>query len=235
MRFFAAFAAILVMFAIADTATAQVRYSVAGTALASEAASQAPQLTARAAGLRLLSWPGKVAPAVPAPRAAYRPAGYARAVPQVYAQPAYTQPAYAQPAYGAPAAYAPPAPQGPPAPPLPASIYAAPQAQAEAAPALAPHPAQPVAMAALTQPAAPYGAAYAPDEAPAHARFYSVHSAYGEKADPIQMSPQFFGASADLAQPPPPVARQVTTSSGQVVRATATSSADDPTSPDFDQ
>ena len=57
-------------------------------------------------------------------------------------------------------------------------------------------------------------------EPPARARFYSLHSAYGDTPDPIQMSPQFFAGDApDLAQPPAPVARQVTTSDGRVVRA----------------
>jgi hypothetical protein len=38
-----------------------------------------------------------------------------------------------------------------------------------------------------------------------HARYYSLHRAFGERPDPIKLSPQFLATpSADLADPPPP-------------------------------
>lgn len=78
-----------------------------------------------------------------------------------------------------------PAPTPPAA--LPTSIYSAPPPAQAAAPA-----AQERRMAA----ASPY------DQ---KARFYSLHRAFGERPDPISLSPQFLSTpSADLADPPPP-------------------------------
>ena len=59
MRLFAYFLAVVVLFALADPGVAQDRYS--------GAQATAPP-TAKAAGLRLLTWPGKITPsATPAP------------------------------------------------------------------------------------------------------------------------------------------------------------------------
>ena len=55
MRFFTFLAAIMVLFALADPSAAQNRYSVSN-------AQGAATPTARAAGLRYLTWPGKVMP-----------------------------------------------------------------------------------------------------------------------------------------------------------------------------
>lgn len=65
MRFFAYLLAVFVLFALADTSVAQDRYS------SSEATPPAPA-TAKALGLRLLSWPGKATPAA-APARLERP------------------------------------------------------------------------------------------------------------------------------------------------------------------
>jgi hypothetical protein len=78
-------------------------------------------------------------------------------------------------------------PLPPPTRALPNSIYAAPP-PAQAAP---PAPASNMAVASggFDQ----------------HARFYSLHRAYGQKPDPVSLSPQFLSTpSADLADPPPP-------------------------------
>jgi hypothetical protein len=80
------------------------------------------------------------------------------------------------------------APPQPPARALPDSIYAAP----------------PPARTAQAAPAGPSRLASAggSDE---HARFYSLHRAYGERPDPVSLSPQFLATpTADLADPPPP-------------------------------
>lgn len=77
-----------------------------------------------------------------------------------------------------------PAPLPPAA--LPNSIYAAPP----------PAQAQPSGAARMAAGGAPY------DQ---HARFYSLHRAFGQTPDPIALSPQFLASpSADLADPPPP-------------------------------
>ena len=192
MRLIAFFAAIAVLFALADPSTAQVRYS--GVA---DPRAQTP--SAQAAGLRLLTWPGKVTPAAgraPAlrPQADYRPLGYA---PARYTplQPAF--PAPARPA-AAPMAAAPSAA-------LPTSIYAAPPAT--------PAPVAPIRALALAAPTS--------GDPPASVRFYSLHRPYGDTPDPVPLTPQFFSdASPDLAQPPPPVARPATTATGRVLRPT---------------
>ncbi len=172
MRFFAYLAAVAVLFAIANRSAAQVIDP-----------RSPPPASAHAAGLRMLTWPGKTPVAAPA-----RPA--------------------------APLAPRPPAPAAPaqPTAALPTSIYAAPPPARAAAAPLAPTRA--LAMAA---PQATGG--------PASPRFYSLHRAYGETPDSIPLTPQFFATdSPDLARPPPPVARQVMTDSGRVVRAAPTGS-----------
>jgi hypothetical protein len=84
-----------------------------------------------------------------------------------------------------------------PAASLPQSIYAPPPpAQAATAMALPPARTQP-AMAAP-----PIAVASAYDQ---KAHYYSLHRAYGQRPDPITLSPQFLSSpSADLADPPPP-------------------------------
>ena len=153
MRLIAFFAAIAVLFALADPSTAQVRYSGI-----QDPRAQTP--SAQAAGLRLLTWPGKVTPAAgraPAlrPQADYRPLGYA---PARYTplQPAF--PAPARPA-AAPMAAAPSAA-------LPTSIYAAPPAN--------PAPVAPIRALALAAPTS--------GDPPASVRFYSLHRPYGDSA-----------------------------------------------------
>jgi hypothetical protein len=156
-------AAIAVLLA-AGPALAQSRYSSAGDATSPRAASAA------AAGLRLLSWPGKT----------IRPA---------------EEPAAPDPAPAASTADPLPVHAPEPQPPAPAP-NTPPRLVAQASPAAAPA---------------------------AGARFYSVHRPYGEAPDPITLSPQFMNdATPDLAAPPPPTPRPVTTSSGQVIRALPT-------------
>ena len=65
-------------------------------------------------------------------------------------------------------------------------------------------------------------ASQVPAEGGAPARFYSLHRPYGDTPDPIPLTPQFFASdSPDLAAPPPPVARPVTTATGRVIRPVA--------------
>jgi hypothetical protein len=80
-------------------------------------------------------------------------------------------------------------PLPPPARALPNSIYAPPPAQA----------------AQAARPAVASNMAVADGGFDQHARFYSLHRAYGQRPDPVTLSPQFLSTpSADLADPPPP-------------------------------
>jgi len=202
MRLFAFLGAILVLFALANTAAAQVRYSVASA--------RAAPSGAQAAGLRLLTWPGKTAPAAPKPLAApVSPRAYAPMQPPLNP-------------------YGPPAPALPPAAALPTSIYAPPP------PPAAPQAAQPAASpapASLLRGLAQADVAGANGELGSSPRFYSLHRAYGDTPDPIPLPQQFFPAPSDLAQPPPPPARPQMTANGHIVRpAPADPDAGGPTS-----
>ena len=182
MRLFAYIAAVLVLFALAEPSLAQVSYSVTGERHAAPA-------SAKAAGLRLLSWPGKVMPAsdpTPGPaRDPSRPWAYLRARPTPAPEPPPAPASiYAPPAPPAPMSAA--APLRPPAPQV--------RALAQAGPTSVGPPAS-VRYYSLHR---PYGDA--PDPIPLSAQFL------GE-------------ASPDLAAPPPPVPRTQTTASGQVIRA----------------
>jgi hypothetical protein len=175
----------------------------AAIAALSVASSAGATPSAEAAGLRLLTWPGKTA--------------------------APTQPRR-QSSAEAPRPAAPsPAPAPAPAPKsaaLPTSIYAPPPPVA--APVRSPAPAQAPVLAQAqvqTQVQAQAQVQAQPQSGlrndAASPRFYSLHRAYGDTPDPVALSPQFFATpTQDLADPPPPPPRTVTTSSGQVVRTT---------------
>ena len=96
MRILAFLISVVVLFALADPSAAQVRYSV------TETPRPAPP-TAKAAGLRLLTWPGKVAP-----QAALTPRDE-RAVPPQAAAAQRSAPSAALPT----SIYAPPQPPAP--------------------------------------------------------------------------------------------------------------------------
>ncbi|MGC1302753.1 MAG: hypothetical protein WA840_10300, partial [Caulobacteraceae bacterium] len=53
-------------------------------------------------------------------------------------------------------------------------------------------------------------------------RFYSLHRQYGLQPDPAPIPPQFFSASADLAQPPGPILTQRLTSGSGAAATTRT-------------
>lgn len=187
MRLIAYIAAIMVLFALADPSAAQIRYSVAET-------SGAPSISAKAAGLRLLTWPGKVVPQSSSARLTSTPRSYPSYAPVRWSP---TPPAAPLPPPQTPMAAEPLA--------LPASIYAPPAAPARNAD---PAPVRALAMAAP-----------ASGDPPASVRFYSLHRQYGDTPDPIPLTPQFFSDSTpDLAQPPPPVARPATTANGRVLQ-----------------
>ncbi|HEY5411679.1 MAG TPA: hypothetical protein VIJ94_13235 [Caulobacteraceae bacterium] len=203
MRLIAFFASIAVLFALTDVAAAQ-------TALAASAASTAftqPQTpSARAAGLRMLSWPGKVGERTPAPVRV-----------QAIAEP--------QRRIWNPAPIsAPPAPSAAPVrqAALPTSIYAPPPPAA--APVLVrPAPVQQARAAQMTAAASPSDGDYQPPH------FYSLYREYGQKPDPIPLNSQFFAAATpDLAQPPPDLPHNVTTSTGRVIQAPSPSPDDGP-------
>jgi len=201
MRLLAFLAAIAVLFALSDTsATAQPAYAAT---VASADLPQGP--TAHAAGLRMLTWPGKIEPARPraqvqtasAPSAPLRVQRYWDPRPQAQVQVQ----AAAQPTN----IYA----------PAPPRIVASAQLASAAPQAPAPRPAAQVAASSQD------------DYQPTH--FYSLHRQYGQTPDPIPLSAQFFTSSTpDLAQPPPPVARTVTTSTGRVVQSAPPSPDDNP-------
>ena len=220
MRLISFLAAIMVLFALADPSAAQVRYSITA------APTSAPG-SARDAGLRFLTWPGKVMPQEAQPQSrmatsSIRPNGMAQ---RFRSEPA---PSYTSPAYVSPARYS-PLPVAEPSQPdaaLPTSIYAPPppaRIQSAPIPAPAARAAAPVRALAMASPPAaalagvPTGAAG--EDPPASPRFYSLHRAYGDTPDPIPLTPTFFSdGSTDLAAPPPPVPRAATTATGQVLR-----------------
>ena len=222
MRVAAATAALI---CLAGPAWAQVGYSVAGTAVrpafAATAAGANVNATASSAGLRLLTWPGKTGVQGPRPAARPAPAPMARLSPPPGALPQYRQP------MAAPVTALPTSIYSPPPPPLPARPSGMVQARANLPPA-APAGAQPsIQPSAAAQPAAVAMAAADP-QPPGPPRFYSVQRAYGGTPDPNPLPPQFFGGTTDLAQPPPPPPRQVTTASGQVLRAAPADPDSDP-------
>ncbi len=226
-------AAVLVLSALADPASA------AATRFLDSWSQTAPAPPPPgAAPLRYMSWPGKAAqPATPAPAAA-------TAVPRA---PASAGPGGLRGAYtSAVGPYGPPAPPLPasiyaaPAPPTARPALAAPRParavpveQAAASPtrpipppsplmaaapaqALTATPAQPAAQARATP--SVQAIAQADGELPPGPRFYSLHRAYGVRPDPIPLPEEFFGATPDLAKPPPLPPRAQTNANGQVIR-----------------
>lgn len=194
MRLIAFFAAVAVLFALADQSAAQSPYAVADVGFA--LARTAP-LTAQGAGLRLLTWPGKVVPQA-------RPAAprWLAATPSASSVRAPTPPLVQ--------------PVAQPRPPvLPTSIYA-PPARPATVPAPAPEPRQAIAQAGPAPGQYPSPRFYsvhreygqAPDPIPLSPQFFASET-------------------PDLAQPPPPPPRQVTTSDGKVVRTTSDASVGD--------
>ena len=177
--------------------------------------------TAEGAGLRLLSWPGKVQRA-PAARAAARPRAWTADPAQSTAYrplPVQTPRRLYEPGPPEPPVRAMPTqavqaqPLPPPAPPT--SIYAPPPSPTP------PLPSRPAASAAA--PPAPTVRALASAEPVGsenlRPRFYSVHRPYGAEPDPIELTPQFLNqGSPDLATPPPPVPRATVNGAGNVVR-----------------
>ena len=218
MRLIAFLIAIAVLFALSDASLAQPAYA-ASVASASMSDPQSP--SARAAGLRMLTWPGKVNEA---------PRRQAAGVQHRIWNP---DPLPAQAAQQAPAPRAQAA--------LPASIYAAPPpAPAQVAAQPAPPPA-PIRQASAARPAlSRSNPSTDGDYQPPH--FYSLYREYGQNPDPIpqseydpraapapQLAPQFFASSTpDLAQPPPPVPHTVTTSGGRVLQSVPPSPDDTP-------
>ena len=203
MRLLAFLAAIAVLFALSDTSAAQPAYA------ATVASAELPQgASARAVGLRMLTWPGKIEPA--RPRA------------QVQTATATPPAPLRMQRYWDPTSRAPQAQQVQP-PALPTNIYAPAPTRVVAAAQLPPAAPQAPASRAVAQAAA----SSQDDYQPTH--FYSVHRQYGETPDPIPLSAQFFASSTpDLAQPPPPVPRTVTTSTGRVVQSAPPSPDDNP-------
>ena len=210
MRLLVFLAAIAVLFSLADASAAQPAYA-AGVATA-----ELPQgPTARAAGLRMLTWPGKVEAARPRAPVQTASVQIASAPPPA---PSRLQ-RYWDPTRGVVPAQ--PAPAARPAPAaLPTNIYA-------------PAPPRAVAAAPLAGPAAPaprqiaQASSSTDDYQPTH--FYSLHRQYGDAPDPIPLNAQFFASSTpDLAQPPPPVPRTVTTSTGRVIQQAPSSPDGDP-------
>ena len=200
MRLITFLAAIAVLFCLTDASAAQTVYAgmVASTSLS--------EPTAQGAGLRMLTWPGKVSEK-PRPRQAYG------------AQRRIWNPEPVTPQAAAPRFAAPP-PEARPQAYLPANIYAPPPA---AAPPPAPIRQAQVARPAMTQANSPSDGDYQPPH------FYSLSRQYGETPDPIPLGPQFFASSTpDLAQPPAPVPHTVTTTGGRVMQAVPPSPDDNP-------
>ena len=203
MRLISFLAAIAVLFCLTDASSAQTAYA-GMVASASLSEPQAP--SAQAAGLRMLSWPGKVSEAPRARQGARR---------RIW-NPEPPAPQAAAPRFAAPT------PETRPLASLPTSIYAPP-------PTAAPQPA-PIRQAqaqpsrpAMTQANSPSDGDYQPPH------FYSLYRQYGQTPDPIPLGPQFFAASTpDLAQPPPAVPHTVTTSGGRVMQSVSPSPDDNP-------
>lgn len=202
MRLLAFLAAIAVLFALSDTAVAQT--FAASVAASSWSQPQTP--TAQAAGLRMLTWPGKVNEA-PRARTAARPRMWnPEPAPSPFVRPA-----------------APP----PQAAALPQNIYAppppAPVQQARAAPP------------AMTQARSSSDGDYQPPHFYSLYREYGQNpdpipqAEFDPKSAPTPLGPQFFASSTpDLAQPPPPVPHTVTTSGGRVLQSVSPSPDDNP-------
>jgi hypothetical protein len=184
------------------------------------------------------------APVRYAPAAAYASRSYAP--PRAYAAPTDSGQRYSGQAYAAPLPSAPPSAAGgvrryaglqaPTQGGSPADgwrpVYAVPQpalAGAPARPAALPTslyspPAPPAGRAALAPPPRATSAAqrYGYDPTADHAvHFYSVHRPFGLQPDPAPIPPQFFGATADLSEPPPQPqeARTASTAGGRTARA----------------
>jgi hypothetical protein len=224
MRLIAFLAAIAVLFCLTEASSAQTVYSGMVTT-ASLSGAEAP--SAREAGLRLLTWPGKTTEA-PRPRQAYAP------------QRRYWNPEPSAPPAQA-YAYA-PAPEPRPQAALPSSIYAPPPpAYAPSEPVAQPAPMRQAAAAPAAM--AQAGSPPASDYEPPH--FYSLYSEYGQRPDPIPktefdprspapaasvpLNAQFFAATTpDMASPPPAVPQQITTSGGRVVETVPPSPDDNP-------
>ena len=203
MRLIAFLAAIAVLFCLTDASSAQTAY--AGM-VASASLSEAQTPTAQAAGLRTLTWPGKVSEK-PRARQTYG------AQHRIWnPEPPASQAAASQ--------FAAPPPPAPPQAALPANIYAPP-------PPAAPQPA-PLRQAQAARPAMTQANSSSDgDYQPPH--FYSLYRQYGQTPDPIPLGPQFFSsATPDLAQPPPPVPHTVTTSGGRVMQSVSPSPDDNP-------
>ena len=222
MRLIIFLAAIAVLFSLSDGALAQSAFaaSVAAAPMSDQAGP-----SAQAAGLRMLSWPGKTVQA-PRPRLAAPAAPVAAPSHRIWNPEAVAQPALA------PMRAAPPAAAVQRTAALPSSIYA-PAPPSPPAPAAAPQPPAPTPPPVMQQARAaarPMTQANSPsdgDYQPPH--FYSLYREYGQSPDPIPLNPQFFAASTpDLAQPPPPVPHTVTTASGRVVQAVPPSPDDAP-------
>jgi len=214
MRLIAFLAAIAVLFCLTETSSAQAVYTGMVTT-ASLPGAETP--SAKAAGLRMLTWPGKVQEA---PRRQANAAHYRIWNPE-------TGQALAAP----PAAV--PAPRQPAA--LPSSIYDPAPPAARAAPQPLPPPAPIRQAQAQGQPTSASDGDYQP------AHFYSLYREYGQnpdpippsqydpKAAPVPLNAQFFASSStDLAQPPPPVPHTVTTTGGRVMEAVPPSPDDSP-------
>jgi hypothetical protein len=146
--------------------------------------------------------------AAPAPAPRVQPPGGVRSYAGLQSPPQGGQGADGwRPVYAAP-----PALSGAPARPeaLPTSLYT---------------PAKtPVSRAALAPPPRAVSAAqrYGYDPTQDHAvHFYSVHRPFGLQPDPAPIPPQFFGATADLSEPPaqPPEERTASASGGRTARA----------------
>lgn len=214
MRLIAFLAAIAVLFCLSEAGSAQTVYTgMVTTAALSD--SQGP--SAHQAGLRMLTWPGKVQEAPPQRR-------QATAVQRRVWNPETGQ------TVASPAPSAAPRQQAA----RPSNIY-------DPAPAALQTPRQPLA-APVRQAQAPAtaGASTDPDYQPPH--FYSLARQYGQTPDPIppsefdpkaapapQLNAQFFAASSpDLAEPPPPVPHTVTTSGGRVLESVPPSPDDTP-------
>jgi hypothetical protein len=206
--------------ALASAASAQDRYGPTPGAYG-VAASAAAATPLRA---RFLSWTGKaVSAAAPAPAAApaqavwqgrlsAAPVAGGRSLAAYRAAPVGQQgwrpvPLRSAAAPGpqpTPALAGAPQPQTLAARPLPTSIYAP--------------PAQGAATGVAAMPAPRYRTA-ANSGADDRVRFYSVHRQYGLQPDPPPIPPQFFGATADLSDPPGPIpAQRLTTGAGGATR-----------------
>ncbi len=226
MRLIAFLAAIAVLFCLTDAGVAQPVYAAS---VSPPSLSDAQTPTARAAGLRMLSWPGKVneAPRRQATVVQHRTWSPEPLPSQAAAPVPAPRPQAALPA----SIYAPPPPLPPPARVQTAAL----QAPSQPPPAPAPVRQARASTVAMTQASSPSDGDYQPPH------FYSLYREYGQNPDPIPQSeydpkaapvplgPQFFASqTADLAQPPPPVPHTVATSGGRVLESVPPSPDDTP-------